>query len=154
MCPPSTPSEPDAQIQIYLSVVRKHRHACLIWAKTPWSCPLGASRRVCFIWPSWEPGHARAFLPLSCIPRNAPRVHFFAAWLSPSSRWRFWAAAAGSGGLAREGGNFHALPSPPKSDGFISRPPPLPVFFSSSSRLPVPISTQSTPVVSVFRKPD
>ena len=26
LCPPSTPSEPDAQIQIYSSVVRKHRH--------------------------------------------------------------------------------------------------------------------------------
>ena len=26
LCPPSTPSEPNAQIQIYSSVVRKHRH--------------------------------------------------------------------------------------------------------------------------------
>ena len=28
LCPPCTPSEPDAQIQNYSSVVRKHRHAC------------------------------------------------------------------------------------------------------------------------------
>ena len=28
LCPPSTPSEPDAQIQIYSSVVRKHLHVC------------------------------------------------------------------------------------------------------------------------------
>ena len=28
LCPPSTPSEPDMQIQIHSSVVQKHRHWC------------------------------------------------------------------------------------------------------------------------------
>ena len=33
LCPPSTPSEPDAQIQIYSSVVQKHRQlARQVWA--------------------------------------------------------------------------------------------------------------------------
>ena len=42
------------------------------------------------------------------------------------------AAARGSGGLAREEGNFRALPSPPKSMAYINPPFSLSLLFSSS----------------------
>jgi hypothetical protein len=76
---------------------------------------------------AWPP--ASKISSLSCIPRNAPHLHFSRARLSSSSCGRIWGQREGSGGLTQEEGNFRA-PLPSKSASFITPSSSPTMFFS------------------------